>query len=277
VLLSSSTALFLLSGPAEHHLQRLNLKVSAYTQSCPLELDHVFIIVPPSRNSNEFGELSLDENAAKESQAQAGSIACSLNEAGLLESFSRVHQGQGTANHRYQFDNILVELLYIHNASELSIPPSTALQLEARFAAPDASPFGFCSRPEGACPDGTSDASYPHALYKPSYLPPNFAVQFCDGLPPSEPLWFHLPFASKPDAESEADRAHPCGLRQLKSLRLEVSRPLWKRSSEIAEQLQIDIIKSERHHLHLHFETSASDRAGRSLEPHPALPLSLHW
>lgn len=238
-----------------------------------MELDHLFIVVPDASDVQVSSPAGPGSDGL-DSKNRASRMAEALRETGLLEAFSRVHEGQGTANHRFQFDNIMLELLYIHEPAELSVPPTTALQLEARFQDANASPFGICSRPSGG---GGSEAPYPHSLYRPTYLPPHLAVQFADQLPASEPLWFHLPFASTPDAASEKDRQHPSGLRRVKAVRLETRQELSPRSVSIADQLLIEITPTGRDHMHLRFERPSVARESGSVRPHPDLPLTLCW
>ena len=57
-----------------------------------LELDHFFILVEPEAK-----------------------VANLLVELGLEESYSRVHEGQGTTNRCFKFSNSMMELLWLRD------------------------------------------------------------------------------------------------------------------------------------------------------------------
>jgi hypothetical protein len=67
---------------------------------------------------------------------------------GFTEGLSNWHEGQGTANRRFFFDNAMLELLWVENVEEARSPAAQPLQLADRWMARSisASPFGICLR-----------------------------------------------------------------------------------------------------------------------------------
>ena len=89
-----------------------------------------------------------------------------LVEFGLIEGSPNVHPGQGTANRRFFFKNVMLELLWVTDkeesrASDLSV-------LCDRAHPPIASPFGICLRPVDTPPEAPPFSGW---HYTPSYLP----------------------------------------------------------------------------------------------------------
>lgn len=74
-----------------------------------------------------------------------------LRAAGLTESSTAVHNGQGTANIFYCFDNMFVELLWITDASEASQSAGARLfRVERAQRLARTCPFGIALRPTPA-------------------------------------------------------------------------------------------------------------------------------
>ncbi len=117
---------------------------------------------------------------------------------GLTEGTPNIHPGQGTANRRFFFHNVFLEVLYIHDQVELIASMAAPLQLAQRFAEleSDASPFGICFRPEK-----TEKCSFESFVYKPNYLPEPLQIDVAPVIL-SEPLFFFLDFAVAPQCLS---------------------------------------------------------------------------
>src|SRR5271169_402688 len=71
---------------------------------------------------------------------------------GLTEGRPNRHEGQGTANRRFFFDNAMLELLWVENVEETRNPAVRSLGFADRWMERSvrASPFGICIRPNNA-------------------------------------------------------------------------------------------------------------------------------
>lgn len=67
---------------------------------------------------------------------------------GLTEGSANVHPGQGTANRRFFFHNLMLELLWVHSATEAQSATTQPTYLWERWVAhqPQTCPFGVCLR-----------------------------------------------------------------------------------------------------------------------------------
>ena len=65
---------------------------------------------------------------------------------GFMEGSSRVHLGQGTQNRKFNFKNFYLEILWVHDESELNsvLTKPTKLSDRANWKNNDCSPFGLC-------------------------------------------------------------------------------------------------------------------------------------
>jgi len=138
-----------------------------------LELDHFFVFVEPGGR----------ESAAK------------LEEGGLVPNFRRHHEGQGTANLCYVFDNAYLELLWVEDPALLSRATfrRTRLWERSRWKSDGNSPFGVCVRAEAALP-------FPCWLWQPPYLPPGLYLEVAKVVSdPELPFLFRFPGTLRPD------------------------------------------------------------------------------
>jgi hypothetical protein len=95
---------------------------SLFLKGYVVELDHIFICVEP---------------AAREAEA--------LKEFGLTEGTANQHPGQGTSNRRFFFRNAFIELLYLHDLTEIQNELTKPTKLYERLVIKDGkvSPFGI--------------------------------------------------------------------------------------------------------------------------------------
>lgn len=139
-----------------------------------MELDHLFVFV-------EVG---------------GGEARLRLEAAGLVPTYERRHEGQGTANVCYAFDNAYLELLWVEDAALLggAAFARTALWPRANWRTTGASPFGVCVRARGAFP-------FPGWLWHPIYLPPGLDFEVAQAsADPAVPFLFRMPGGARPDA-----------------------------------------------------------------------------
>lgn len=102
--------------------------------------------------------------------------AAQLTQFGLVEGRSNVHAGQGTANRCFFFHNLMLELLWVHNAAEAQSENTRPTYLWERWSgrAQGTCPFGVCLRPvEGQAPE---ILPFPTWNYQPTYFPAGVAI-----------------------------------------------------------------------------------------------------
>jgi len=94
---------------------------------------------------------------------------------GFKEGSSRVHLGQGTKNRKFYFKNFYLELLYVHNESEIKseLTAPTKLYERSQYKTINSSPFGLCLDY-----DKKDTLLFKECVkYKPTYLPPHMEIE----------------------------------------------------------------------------------------------------
>jgi hypothetical protein len=85
---------------------------------------------------------------------------------GMAEGSSNTHPGQGTANRRFFFEDMGLELIYFTDESEARTGPGRVIGSLDRYQSPDGSPFGLVFRARNR-----SDVdSFPGFPYQPVYF-----------------------------------------------------------------------------------------------------------
>lgn len=119
-------------------------------------------------------------------------IASKLVSFGLTEGSSRIHEGQGTSNRTFVFDNFYLEILWVHNKQEIQseMVKPTGLWKRANYKAYNCSPFGLCL--------GNSNETkqlFRNAYkYQPGYLPNGLNIDMLNNENNLNlPLTFRLP------------------------------------------------------------------------------------
>lgn len=218
-----------------------------------MEIDHIFICV------NDHDQA-----------------ADTLKALGLVEGTPNVHPGQGTANRRFFLQNAFIELLYLIDESEAQSHLTAPTKLFERLKRSDnvASPFGICFRPSTV----GEQPIFPVWEYRPSYLPASLKVDVGHA-PISEPMWFFLSVAKRPD-EAPAERAqplrHPNGFCNITGVR--VSSPdnlAFSTPANCANTLKgFDISHGDDHLIVLEIDQGAS---GHTHDFRPGLPMIINW
>ncbi len=145
-----------------------------------IELDHFFVFVEPG------GE----ESAAR------------LEALGLVPTYRRVHDGQGTANICYAFDNAYLELLWVEEPERLARATfaRTGLFERSEWRTRGTSPFGVCVREERPLP-------FDCWLWRPTYLPPGMFFEVAaNSANPRVPFLFAISGSRRPDHWPPAER-----------------------------------------------------------------------
>ncbi|MDR1125100.1 MAG: VOC family protein [Deltaproteobacteria bacterium] len=202
--------------------------------------------------------------------APAGDL---LVESGLAEGPANSHPGQGTANRRFFFANVYLELLWVADAAEACSEPASRLQIPGRcsWRESKASPFGLGFRPMS----GTLSL-FPVAKsreYSPPYLAGK-AIQILQQTA-SAPLCFHLPFLS--DGKADNPTSHPAGLKTVTKLTLTVAPTEAERLSAFSLLCRDPVLAFSpggEPLLEMEFDDAAR---GQSRDFRPGLPLALRW
>ena len=162
-------------------------------------IDHVFMVV--EENGPEIDEIA------------------SL---GLVETYRRIHRGQGTQNVCYCFDNLFLELIWVNDKDEVR---STAIQRTGLYERSlwrmnGTCPFGIAwRRSEGAPP-----SALPTWKFTPPYLPKGMSISVAmDSDDPRQPMMFESPGGSPPiewPIEKRGTLQHSVGLGAVTEIRL---------------------------------------------------------
>jgi hypothetical protein len=149
-----------------------------------------------------------------------GKIADELVQFGLTEGSSRVHDGQGTANRKFYFENFFLEILWVHNEEELKsdITKPTGLWQRADFNSTH-SPFGLCI----VNTDETESLFEDAFKYQAAYFPIGLNIDILKNEQNLNMPWtFRLPFKGQKKNSAEPTE-HQCGLRNLTKVEFGVS------------------------------------------------------
>ena len=170
------------------------------------ELDHVFVCTTPGAPEADL-----------------------LRAHGLREGEPNRHPGQGTANRRFFFSNIMLELAWVCDESEALSAPADRLRLveRSKWRENGASPFGICFRPN---PDTVGDVAAPNDMvpngmvpetpfpgwsYRPSYWGGASAHIGDNSDRTDEPLLFYLSFNRRP-----SDCSQPAEFRTVETVQV---------------------------------------------------------
>lgn len=220
-----------------------------------MEIDHIYICT--------------------ENKAPSGDL---LVEFGLVEGSSNTHPGQGTANRRFYFRNLMLELLWIENLEEVQSKRTKPMRLFERceLISNKVSPFGIGFRPTK---EKDETAPFPSWDYHPIYLPDFLKIQVADNTPLSEPMYFYLSFAMRQDKVSDNKREpmeHKVPLKEVTNVKIHVNQDIsLSTSAYILNQLPDLSIESDKEHfIELEFDNGALNQ---SKDFRPNLPLLIKW
>lgn len=220
-----------------------------------MEIDHIYICT--------------------ENKAPAGDL---LVEFGFREGSSNTHPGQGTANRRFYFHNLMLELLWVEDTEEVQNECTKPMRLFERcqLYSKVSSPFGIAFRPT----TGTNETlPFPVWDYHPIYLPEFLKIQVADNTPLSEPMYFYLSFAVRQDnvsIEKREPMEHSIPLKEVTSVKIHVCQDTdLSDSTCILNQIpNLSITKSKEHLIELEFDNGGLNQ---SRDFRPYLPLIFKW
>lgn len=131
-----------------------------------------------------------------------GKVADELVSFGLTEGSNRIHVGQGTANRKFYFDNFFLEILWVHNETEIKSEQTkpTGLWQRAGFKTNNSSPFGLC-----IVNSDDSQTLFEKAFkYQPDYFPEGMVIDIIKNENQVDLPWtFRLPFKGQKKHENE--------------------------------------------------------------------------
>jgi Glyoxalase-like domain len=147
-------------------------------------LDHVFVLVE-----------------------EPGPEIARMRAIGLVETYRRIHHGQGTQNVCYAFDNMFLELLWISDAREARSDSILRTQLfeRSQWRGTMACRFGVAWRDRS----GESTATIPTWAFTPPYLPAGLTIDVATASDdPRQPMMFRSPGKLAPAEWPEAERGN---------------------------------------------------------------------
>ena len=211
-----------------------------------LELHHFFILVDPG-----------------------ASVADRLVDLGMIESPSNTHEGQGTANRRFFFDNCALELLYVHDADGARNGPGSELKLVERSARHGASPFGLVLTNSDATDSRTPFDGW---KYQPDYFPAHMQFHVGDNSSDlSQPLCIYSPFFEM-KAGKDQQNAY---FNKVTDITVHVKTKDLSSVLELVDQAdRINIQPGDEHLVICTFNNNVS---GEEADMRPELPLVIRW
>lgn len=219
-----------------------------------VELDHIFVC---TRKGAPEAEL--------------------LRAFGLAEGSGNIHPGQGTANRRFFFHNVMLELLWLQNPEEAKslVTSPTGLFERCSLSDPNVSPLGFCFRPGE---QAENPIPFPAWDYRPVFFPAPLVVKVGEA-PLVEPMWFYLDFLSKPDPDELRQREpvdHGTGFREVTavSVTLPSVLPLSAPATILNNVNGFSVQSGDRHGVEIEFDGGS---AGKQHDFRPELPLVFTW
>ena len=210
-----------------------------------------------------------------EKNAPAGDL---LKEFGFTEGSPNIHQGQGTANRRFFFHNIMLELLWINDSDEAQSDRTKPMRLYERcmWRSDFISPFGIGFRPEN---DMDECVPFPAWDYHPQYLPETMKIQVAGDTPLSEPMYFYMAFAGR-QSENEGVKKEPLEhiipLKKVTEIKLFINqkRALSEAACIINNLKNISIESGKENLLELEFDCGKENKIK---DFRPAMPLVFKW
>ncbi|MDZ8028629.1 MAG: hypothetical protein RMX65_017880 [Nostoc sp. DedQUE01] len=221
-----------------------------------LELDHIFVCVEP--------------------EAPPAGL---LTAFGLTEGTRRIHQGQGSANVCFFFENAYLELIWLFDINEIQSPlvRPTGLWERCHWQETQTCPFGIAFRSTAS---DSREIPFPTWDYHAEYLPPKASIPIAtnsDNL--SEPLIFISPTIKKPTdyaLERQIPLVHQVGFKEITAL--QVSLPSGQNfSPEVRTLIELGLVQFSQgnfYQLEIEFDNA---KEGNSQDFGSELPILIRW
>ena len=211
-----------------------------------MELDHLFLAVP-----------------------DRGACGDPLVAFGLTEGSGNRHEGQGTANRRFFFPNLMLEILWVEDEREARSALTGPMGLFERCREAGASPFGVGIRAEGPL-------SFPAWEYRPRYLGGRGCLRVGCGSGVQEPLVFCLPEGVPSCGVRHASEPRAWGESRVAEVELHTRQevPLGAPRAALNGLEGFRAVRGDRDLLVLRLEGPPGEGSRCFL---PGLPLELRW
>jgi len=195
---------------------------------------------------------------------------------GLTEGAPNRHEGQGTANRRFFFDNAMLELLWVENVDQARSRAVAPLRLADRWTGRSSSacPFGICLRPSDA---ETRLPPFRSFEYRPAYFPEGLVIHVARGLSLAEPLWFYIIRSRDLQASSQAQlpaTRHRLGVRRITEVAVTLPSTPSPASCAASSVCGVKLRTGSQHRLRIAFDGGMS---GRTHLFGPKLPMEFCW
>ncbi|WP_445635391.1 Glyoxalase-like domain-containing protein [Nostoc sp. DSM 114161] len=221
-----------------------------------LELDHIFVCVEP--------------------EAPPADLLAAF---GLTEGTHRIHQGQGSANVCFFFENAYLELLWLVdiNEAQSALVRPTGLWERCRWQETEACPFGISFRRTAS---DSQEIPFPTWDYYAKYLPPHASIPIAtnsDNL--SEPLIFISPTTKKPTdyaLERQLPLVHKAGFKEITALQV-ILPSTQKFSGEVRTLIDLGLVQFSQgdfYQLQIEFDNA---KEGKSQDFSSQLPILFRW
>lgn len=219
-----------------------------------LEIDHIFIIVPPG---------------AHEAQV--------LQDAGfsLAPDTSR-HVGQGTASVFFRFENVYLELIWVVDEEERDAGETEIATRMARRER-NSSPFGVGLRTVEE--EVTETLPFSTRSYQSAWMRPGTEIRLANDVPWHEPLLFvlegYMRWTSLP-AATRAQVTHASGTKRLTAVHLEGPGLVAPSTTlmHLAEAGLIHVESADEHKVEIELDNA---RTGQVFDARPTLPLVIRY
>jgi Glyoxalase-like domain len=205
-----------------------------------------------------------------------GPSAEALVRFGLTEGPPNRHEGQGTANRRFFFNNAMLELLWVESEDEARSPSAQPLRIADRWKGRSAfaCPFGICLRATDA---ETVVAPFRSFEYRPSFFPAGLVAHVGQDTSLVEPLWFFIPRWRRPDALALNQRPplnHPIGVSNITDVMITLPQTPSPATEVAAAACRVGVHVGLEHRLRITFD---SGRRGCAHYFGSGLPMEFRW
>lgn len=193
-----------------------------------MNIDHIFIFTKPN-------DIAIEQ----------------LTNAGFVEGVGRVHEGQGTANRKFYFENFFLEFIWVINEEEIQSEKIKSMGLwdRANYKHNGYSRFGICFQN-----DESTDTLFKNAFhYQPDYFPQGKVIEILKhNDKPSLPMMFRLPF--KGDIKHNQPVSHTNGVKKLTAIVFQYTDKIERSYFEVIPENLIMFRKADETWLVLGFD-----------------------
>jgi hypothetical protein len=201
-----------------------------------------------------------------------GQEADELVQFGLTEGSNQIHQGQGTRNRKFYFENFFLEIVWVYNLEEIRSASTAPTKLWERADHQNNgySPFGLCLID---APD-TEELFEGCLKYKPDYVPPGMSFDIITNENyPFLPWACRLPSTARYTANEPRD--HPVGVKRLTGIQVGIQKKDFQSrfTQLITSASNIIFYPADNHCLTLEFDNKTQKSTRKFVD----LPLVIEY